>query len=706
MSEKNTSFEDRDIDQIDLAYRQAMQYGQDMVALYKQERKKREALQLTYKKLEAAFASMSDGVLVVDKSLTVQEANPAAAELFERTIEKLTHCELSEFLIGDDIPEFLTRLHAPERQKFTRQLHLEHPVPRTVTFQSAPLPDEGWVLVLHDVTWEERVNAMREEFLHLAAHELRTPLASIIGFTSMLEQIAGNLDDQTKSVLDSVLRSSEKLRHTVNNLIDASVDDLKEIEVEAVDLSEVIAVSLTMLTPSINEKNIQIEVNLPDEPLLVLGNRKQLVTAIGHVVENGIQYNKPGGTLTVNGAITDNAFRLTIADTGKGISKKDMKYISQPFFQAEEHTTRHAVGMGLGLSIVNRIVALHNGTVSIASTLGKGSIVTLEFPRFSIDNLPSARKELLEIQNRLKMEQLKEQYSQRQQTEAIIDQLKQQLEITQSQNLAYARDLARLYQEQKERSEVVQAQQAQISHTDRLILMGQLAASVAHDLSNLISPILGYSQIILRRRDSIDPTMVNIIERILSISRRANVLLRQMVSLSRAQTDKPEYFDLNKHIEEMLHILEIKIKHANIDVTKALTPEATIIYGSPIQISQVILNLVINAIDAMPTGGVLTLNTLRMEDENGDTVRLQISDTGQGIAPENIPHIFDAFFTTKSGRAGKSGTGLGLSVSKQIIENHHGQIFVDSVIGKGTTFTISLPAAEGEDETDEYVSGV
>ncbi len=355
--------------------------------------------------------------------------------------------------------------------------------------------------------------------------------------------------------------------------------------------------------------------------------------------------------------------------------------------------------MGLGLSIVNRIVALHNGSVSIKSTLGKGTTVTLNFPRFSIDDLPSARKELLEIQNRLKLEKFNLEKKQQQQAETIIDQLKQQLDITQSQNLAYARDIARLYQEQKERTEVVQAQQAQISHTDRLILMGQLAASVAHDLSNLISPILGYSQIILRRRDSIDATMVNIIERILSISRRANVLLRQMVSLSSTQTDKLEIFDLNTHIEEMLHILEIKIKHADIDVTKALSAEPAFIYGSPIQISQVILNLVVNAIDAMPTGGVLTLNTSRIHGDDAAEIRLQISDTGQGIAPENIPHIFDAFFTTKSER---SGTGLGLSVSKQIIDNHQGKIYCDSMVGKGTTFTISLPEAHPEEGADAY----
>lgn len=683
-------FEDRNIDQLDLAYRQAMQYGQDMVALYKQEREKREALQLTYKKLEAAFANMSDGVLVVDKSLQVQEANPSAAELLEQSVETLQNTTLQNLLLAEDIDVFFSRLQAKSPQKFSYPLKLTAPLPRTIAVQAAPLPDEGWVLVLHDVTWEERVNSMREEFLHLAAHELRTPLASIIGFTSLLEHISDGLDDQTRSVLGNVLNASEKLRHTVNNLINASVSNLKETEIEAVDLTDATAAALSLLNALATEKNVTVSVDLPHGVMPVLGNQQQLITAIGHVIENAIRYNHSDGIVTITGKSTPEAFQLIIADSGRGISQKDLKYISQPFYQTEKHSTRHAVGMGLGLSIVNRIMALHNGKFSIASTLNQGTIVTLEFPRYSIENLSSARKELLKLQNRFSQEKEKEKHTRQQQTEDIIEQLKKQLEITQSQNLAYARDLAKLYQTQKEKESAAQAQLAHLSHTDRLILMGQLAASVAHDLSNLISPILGYSQIILRRRDSIDPTMVNIIERILSISRRANVLLRQMVSLSRAQTDKPEHFDLNEHLEEMLHILEIKIKHANVDVTKSYTSTPTEIFGSPIQISQVFLNLIVNAIDAMPDGGVLTIKTDHAEIDETPAVKVQISDTGQGIEPENLPHIFDAFFTTKTD---KSGTGLGLSVSKQIVENHHGHIFVDSIVGKGTTFSIFLPVS-------------
>jgi len=277
----------------------------------------------------------------------------------------------------------------------------------------------------------------------------------------------------------------------------------------------------------------------------------------------------------------------------------------------------------------------------------------------------------------------------------IIHQLQQQLEIMQSQNLAYARDLAKLYQMQKADQSVIKSRSAQLSHTERLALMGQLAAGVAHDLSNLIGPILGYSQIILRRRDAIDPNLVDIIERIFSTSRRANTLLRQMVSLSRSETDQFEPFDLNKLAADMLRLLDVKIRYANVEVVEEYAENLPPVYGSSVQISQIILNLVINAIDAMPDGGILTLKTIPPSPEEPTFVRLQVTDTGCGIPPENLERIFEAFFTTK---AEKSGTGLGLSVTKQIIDNHGGKISVESTVGKGTTFTILLPTdAAGED---------
>ncbi len=681
--------------EIELSYQQAIKYGQDMAEIYRQERAKREALEVAYKKLEGALESMSDGFLVVDKRLTVVEVNSACADLFELKPDEAIGKPLSMLLVSNDAEAFCNRLLGVERTRLVYQLDVLLPVTRTVVFHAAPLPDAGWVLVLHDVTWEERVNNMQDEFINLAAHELRTPLIGIIGFASLLEQSIDEqeLSEDTKLFLDKVLKAAERLRDTINDLLDSTVSGSQDIEVKPLDLREIVKEAVALLNKQAIDHSVTITLDLPDEPMTVFGEPKMLSAAMGHLIENGLRYNKPNGLLAVTGRITEDTYELIFADTGIGINRKDLEYIFKPFFQVEEHTTRRSVGMGLGLSIVQRTVALHRGTLSATSEPNVGSTFTITLPHFSVQNIDSAKKEWVQIQRNLRSRAKKPEVEE--QTQALISHLKAQLEIAQSQSLAYAQDLAELYQLQRAEAQAIKAKEARIIHSDRLALMGQLAAGVAHDLSNLIGPILGYSQVILRNRDVIEPRMADIIERIWTTSRQANVLLRQMVNLSGMHPEEYEYIGLNNLIREMLLLLRDKIKHADVSLTETYAEGLPGIFGSPVQISQVILNLLNNAADAMPAGGTLTVSTSHKQTAENDYVQLQISDTGAGIAPEHLPHIFETFFTTKEQ---ESGTGLGLSVTKDIIDRHGGQISVESTPGEGTTFTVLLPVAENESE--------
>lgn len=696
MSERyQDQIDSQQANEVELSYQQAIKYGQDMAEIYRQERAKREALEVAYKKLEGALESMSDGFLVVDKRLTVVEVNSACANLFELKPDDAIGKPLSMLLVSNDTEAFCNQLLGVERTRLVYQFDVLLPVTRTVVIHAAPLPDAGWVLVLHDVTWEERVNNMQEEFINLAAHELRTPLIGIIGFASLLEQSVAKqeLSEDTRLFLDKVLKAAERLRDTINDLLDSTVSGSQDIEVNPLDLREIVKETVALLNKQAIDHSVTITLDLPDEPMTVFGERKMLSAAMGHLIENGLRYNKPNGSLIVTGRITEDTYELGFADTGIGINHKDLEYIFKPFFQVEEHTTRRSVGMGLGLSIVQRTIALHRGTLTATSEPGVGSTFTIILPHFSVQNIDSAKKEWLQIQRNLRSRAKKPEVEE--QTQALINHLKAQLEITQSQSLAYAQDLAKLYQLQRAEAQAIKAKEAKIIHTDRLALMGQLAAGVAHDLSNLIGPILGYSQVILRNRDVIEPRMADIIERIWTTSRRANVLLRQMVNLSAMQPEEYEYIALNNLIREMLLLLEDKIKHTDVSLTETYAESLPGIFGSPVQISQVILNVLNNAVDAMPAGGTLTVSTSYKQTAENDYVQLQISDTGAGIAPEHLPHIFETFYTTKEK---ESGTGLGLYVTKDILDRHGGQIFVESTPGEGTTFTVLLPVAENESE--------
>jgi len=688
MNEPYQSRADDEMQDLDLTHQQAVKYGRDMAEIFKQERAKREALEVAYKKLEGALESMSDGFLVVDEHLHIVEINQACADLFELKLQDALGQPLNTLLIGNDTETFCDTLLSVEREKQICQLELLAPIERTVLIHAAPLPDESWVLVVHDITWEERVNNMREEFLNLAAHELRTPLSGVLGFASLLEQVIDEeqLGEEAWLFLDKILKSAERLRDTVNDLLDFTVSNAQEIKVQVVDLRKIVKETVALLNKQAAERNVTVSLKLASDPMPVFGEERLLSVAIGHLIENGVRYNKPYGSLTIESRLNGDAYDLIFSDTGIGITQKDLEYIFKPFFQVEEHKTRRSVGMGLGLSIVQRTVAMHRGRVAGRSEPNVGSVFTISLPCFSDENLETAKSEWLKIQrdlrNRSKEPSIDEQ------TQSLINSLKAQLQVTQSQSLAYARDLAKLYKIQRAEAKAMKVKEAKITHTDRLALMGRLAAGVAHDLSNLIGPILGYAQVILRNRDIIDPNLGDIIERILNTSRRANILLRQMVNLSTIHSEAQEKIKLNELIRETLLLLEIKINQANITLTEVYGDNLPEIRGSTVQISQVILNILINAIDVMASGGNLTVRTAVKQTSEKGFVQLQISDTGDGIAPEHLPHIFEAFFTTKQEN---SGTGLGLSISKDIVENHKGYISVESEPGKGTIFTILLP---------------
>jgi len=185
--------------------------------------------------------------------------------------------------------------------------------------------------------------------------------------------------------------------------------------------------------------------------------------------------------------------------------------------------------------------------------------------------------------------------------------------------------------------------------------------------------------------------LVDIAERILRASQRANLLLSQMVDLSGERTQNVEVVDLNRLLVEIGEMLAIRFKQSNVRVSMDMLDGPLNVAGNHVQLSQVFVNLLVNAIDAMSGGGSLRIATRLPESD--DMACVEIIDTGVGIAPDILSHIFDAFFTTKPEG---EGTGLGLSVSKEIVTQYGGHIEVESQPGRGTTFSVWLPT-RGDD---------
>jgi two-component system cell cycle sensor histidine kinase/response regulator CckA len=252
--------------------------------------------------------------------------------------------------------------------------------------------------------------------------------------------------------------------------------------------------------------------------------------------------------------------------------------------------------------------------------------------------------------------------------------------------------------ERVQREEELQSQQDQLRQMQKMEAIGRLAGGVAHDFNNLLTAITGYSEMVLHGLGSADPLRSDV-EQIIRAGEKAAALTRQLLVFSRKQALKQQVLNPNLVVTNMEKLLR-RLIGESIDLVVLTDPEVGNIRADSGQIEQVIMNLAINARDAMPQGGKLTIETANVELSEeftrehlnvirGSYVMLAITDTGCGISKENLDKIWVPFFTTKS-----NGTGLGLAIVKKIVESHGGVIEVASEIDKGTTVKVFLPLAK------------
>jgi len=230
--------------------------------------------------------------------------------------------------------------------------------------------------------------------------------------------------------------------------------------------------------------------------------------------------------------------------------------------------------------------------------------------------------------------------------------------------------------------------ESQLSQAEKLSSIGLLAAGVAHEVNTPLAVISSYAQMLTKQING-DDKLGALLDKITRQTFRASEIVNNLLNFSRTSATEFSDVDLNKVISETLTLLQHQLKTSRIKVETEYYEKLPLIHGNPGKLQQVFLNLFLNAKDAMAgSGGVLHVHT-----SNGSSVEVSIQDTGAGIAPEHIHKIYDPFFTTKTApREGQSrGTGLGLSVTYGIIQEHAGKIKVESAPGRGTTFHLEFP---------------
>ena len=233
----------------------------------------------------------------------------------------------------------------------------------------------------------------------------------------------------------------------------------------------------------------------------------------------------------------------------------------------------------------------------------------------------------------------------------------------------------------------------QLAQAQRLTALGELVGTTTHEFNNVLMTVLNYAKMGMRHKDA--ATRDKCFDKILASANRAATITNTVLGMARNRAAGLESTDLTKLVNDTLMLLEREMNKYRIVVEKSFQPiPPAQINGN--QIQQVLLNLLINARQAMPGGGRLWIKL--SHDARNNMIDLVVRDNGGGIPADKLPKIFESFYTTKDGpdASGKGGTGLGLSLCRDIVEAHHGQITVASQVGEGSTFRVLLPVSEEE----------
>jgi two-component system phosphate regulon sensor histidine kinase PhoR len=407
---------------VDLSYMQALRYGQDLAHLYTREKAKRRELELANQKLQAILSTAPNGLAMLDETMTIVEANPR----FEALVEQDGGCigrSLNDVFLSDEPAATLKRASREGKHFAEVEVTLSRPINRTLHAIGAHLAagdQRGWAISLHDITERKRLESLKEEFINIAAHELRTPLAVILGYATILcEGIQDSEGTVTVAALDAIIRAGNQLAMVIGELVGfaaANSTSPDEVGGDRFDLWEVIQCAADSITYQANLTNVSILVEDGDEPLMVNGDRVILAQAIGHLLDNAVKFNRPDGQVRVRAKRVRDEAIVEIEDTGIGIPRAELGKIFDMFYQVEEHMTRAEGGLGIGLSIAQRGVELHGGRITADSTLGQGSCFRVILP-LSVERI------LISAQTRL--------------------------DTAHQQTLAYGRDLARAFAKQQ-----------------------------------------------------------------------------------------------------------------------------------------------------------------------------------------------------------------------------------------------------------------
>ncbi|MBN1277255.1 MAG: PAS domain S-box protein [Deltaproteobacteria bacterium] len=342
-------------------------------------------------KLEAAFASMNDGTLILDNNRRIEAFNNALKEIFgikrldiygRTPLESFRNIELENMIdrfreTGMPVAEEI-KLAVPQEKILDVSISPIHGLPKG---------EEKVLIVFHDVTRLKKLEKMRGDFVANVTHEIKTPLTAILGFVETLQGGAVSHEETALKFLDTIRKHAERLNRLVDDLFTISDIELGEMRFffEKVSLGGIIDSVLSIVEARAEEKHIRITKEISDDLPAVRADRDRLNQILLNVLDNAVKYTPDSGSISVNAFFQEdsNYVVVKISDTGIGIPKRDIPRLGERFYRADKTRSRELGGTGLGLSIVKHLMMAHNGNINFESRPGAGTAVSLSLPAFN-----------------------------------------------------------------------------------------------------------------------------------------------------------------------------------------------------------------------------------------------------------------------------------------------------------------------------------
>lgn len=364
-----------------------MKEAQDRVRNYQKELENRVeqktfTLNSVLQKLQAVLDGMSDCMVSVDKDQTITEINQAFVNVSGYRPEMLKGRSIFDLLVGDSQMEDFTLLLSRMNEKVELDLEFPQWGRRTFSIVSTPTEAQGHILMMRDITEKKAVEEQRARFLSILSHELRTPLNGIKGYTEILMFDHVCLSEEHKRYLGLINGCGLKLETIVDELLRfvESYDDIGGPDEQDIPLDALTRYALDNLSEKQARKKIHITLSVLGPSPVVHGKHEHFLEILKQIIDNAIKFSHEHGTIELTLTTEPEKVLFICRDFGKGIPEKYLSQIFESFFQVEAYNTRTQDGLGLGLTITQKIIALYNGSINVESEQGQGTTVTVSFP--------------------------------------------------------------------------------------------------------------------------------------------------------------------------------------------------------------------------------------------------------------------------------------------------------------------------------------